>query len=462
MDGGMRPRSTQSVSPWASRTRRRLSSLRAQAPTWTTAALPPYLEAPRVVTIDPLGTVAPASASRAVLHYIRIALLMARGTLSKRLGSSSARTETIDGTSSAPAAVRSASLRAQEASGGLACRSTSAGPFVSAILPVYNARRHDETYLRDAIRSVLEQNYGCLELLIVDDGSSDDSASLARSLTRQAPRGRVRHLSKPNGGQSSARNLAALQARGDWLAFIDQDDLWTHDKLRLVTPLLTDDVDLVYTDADTIDEHGRDAVASIHRTKGAGGRHPKQTLEEALFQDVFVMPGLMTIRKSFFLRLNGFDEDLSGYEDDDLFIRMIETGRVAYLPVATLKWRIYAESYSWTYRMADSRYKFWKKLMESYAPDGRSTRRARAISFRFFRQFLVQAMAAQQTEPDLTDYNLQLADELVSYLPRPDRLAFRLTRWSWKRQGHFARFARHWMVGGSDRPLTPFDTPPAD
>jgi glycosyltransferase involved in cell wall biosynthesis len=85
-------------------------------------------------------------------------------------------------------------------------------------------------------------------------------------------------------------------AAGDWLAFIDHDDAWLPERLQIVVPYLTDNVDLVYTDADTIDENGAIEIRGIHARHGAGGRHPKTTVADCIYRDCFLMPGIITVR----------------------------------------------------------------------------------------------------------------------------------------------------------------------
>lgn len=96
-------------------------------------------------------------------------------------------------------------------------------PKVSVIIPAYNSSR----YLAETIESVLAQSYREFEVIVVDDGSTDETLAVAQ---RFAPT--VRALTKANGGPASARNLAMQHASGDYLAFLDSDDLWVADKLE--------------------------------------------------------------------------------------------------------------------------------------------------------------------------------------------------------------------------------------
>ena len=95
-------------------------------------------------------------------------------------------------------------------------------PLISCVVPVFNGER----YLGEALDSILAQTYRPLELLVVDDGSTDGAAAL---VTRY--RDQTRPLFQPNAGQAAARNLGLSVARGEFVAFLDADDLWHPEKL---------------------------------------------------------------------------------------------------------------------------------------------------------------------------------------------------------------------------------------
>src|ERR1019366_2789020 len=96
-------------------------------------------------------------------------------------------------------------------------RDSAMPPSVSVIIPAYNAGQR----IARAIASALAQTRPVLEIIVVDDGSTDDTAKVASSFGPP-----VQVTSKPNGGPASARNLAASLAQGDWLAMLDADDWW--------------------------------------------------------------------------------------------------------------------------------------------------------------------------------------------------------------------------------------------
>lgn len=234
-------------------------------------------------------------------------------------------------------------------------------PRVSVIVPVYNGART----LREALQSVLGQTYDRYEIIAVNDGSSDDSMEVLESF---GPKIRVVSLDR-NGGQSAARNLGASMARGEYLAFLDQDDAWYAHKLERQVAILdgNPELGLSYTDVDEMDSEGKYRVLGVHAAYAMG--HPKSSLVHILIGDLFILPSTVVCRKRWFDAVGGFDGSLSGYEDDDLWIRMWRVCRFHYFPEALTRWRIHPQSSSETPRMERSREIFLDKLMRTYGDD---------------------------------------------------------------------------------------------
>lgn len=125
-------------------------------------------------------------------------------------------------------------------------------PLISVIVPVYNIKE----YLPRCVSSILNQTYDNLELILVDDGSTDETGALCDELAEQDPRVRVFH--KENGGSSSARNLGISMAKGAYLGFVDSDDYISPDMYeRLVHGLLESHAQMVQIGRDEVDEKGR-------------------------------------------------------------------------------------------------------------------------------------------------------------------------------------------------------------
>lgn len=298
-------------------------------------------------------------------------------------------------------------------------------PLISVIMPVYNACRINRVFLQRALESVANQTYKHVELIIVDDGSTDDTRQVCEEFFSAHPQLLGGVLSKQNAGQSCARNFGAKSCNGEYIGFLDQDDEWYENKLERVVGWLSDrKIDVLYTDADIIDAYDNVMLGRIHQEHHFGWPHPKRAIEDILFKDVFVMPGLMTIKREAFERVGGFDERLSGYEDDDLFLRLFEACNVFYLPTPTLRWRMYGENYSFSHRMLNSRTCYWKKLLKDHTNHGSDQFRVHMISLRFFWQFMGQSRAQYMADNELCWQSLNGAREILPFLPLLQRLIF--------------------------------------
>ena len=126
-------------------------------------------------------------------------------------------------------------------------------PLVSVIVPAYNA----EAYIAHTLNSVLSQTYNNIEVIVVDDGSNDETANIVESIIQSDDR--VTLLQQPNSGVAAARNLAIQKSRGEYIAPIDADDIWYPQKIeKQVHCMLHADpsVGLVYAWSVHIDERG--------------------------------------------------------------------------------------------------------------------------------------------------------------------------------------------------------------
>lgn len=297
-------------------------------------------------------------------------------------------------------------------------------PLISVVLPIYQIANRAHL-LREAIESVAKQEYPDLELLVVDDGSKDGSFDLAVALC-----GRVsipaRVLRKENGGQSSARNLGVRHALGEWVAFLDQDDAYLPHRFTAVVNNLSPNVALVYTDLDTMGPDGSPLWQMIHQIHGCGGSHPISRLEDAVSRDVFVVPGVTTVRRDLFLKIGGFDEQLSGYEDDDLFVRLSGHGEVRYVPRSTLRWRMHDESASHSERMVRSRMVYWEKLERMLLERGKPSL-LRRVRRRFLWEFCRQALWALKDAPQVFDANYRGLRQALKRVNWSQRLGVLLT-----------------------------------
>lgn len=200
-------------------------------------------------------------------------------------------------------------------------------PLVSVIVPAYNAAR----YVEDAVDSVLRQSYPHVEVIVVDDGSTDETPDVLARLMLRDPRVSVVH--QENRGLPGARNTGLARAAGEFLVFLDADDLLVSDKVerQLVYLLARPDVDLVYSDYVMASE---DLRPLSHERTGK-----RRSLREVYtYVNVFpVMAALL--RTTLARRVGGFDPSLRAFEDWDFWLRCERAGTFAYLPGAVCVYR---------------------------------------------------------------------------------------------------------------------------
>ena len=192
------------------------------------------------------------------------------------------------------------------------------GPLVSVVIPVFNG----EAFLREAVESVLAQEYSPIEIIIVDDGSTDGTATVARSLSDA-----VRYLHQTNKGPAAARNRGIEHAQGSLIAFADADDLWPEAKLEQQLPYLNDPtIDIVM---------GR--IQQVRLSQTVNGETQSEEFAEPAFS---VNLGSAVIRKSVFERVGLFDETMRYSEDVDWFMRAREAGAaIVTIDAVTLLYR---------------------------------------------------------------------------------------------------------------------------
>ena len=197
-------------------------------------------------------------------------------------------------------------------------------PSIAVVISLYNGR----SYIRDAVESVFAQSLVPAEVFVVDDASTDDGPSVVERLSEQVNLTLLRN--NVRAGQSFSRNLGAKKSRSDLIAFLDQDDVWLPSHLaRLRQPFIeprATPLGWVYSDIDLMDSNGNLQQMSYLTRTNKGGEHPKSTLAACLSQNMMIWPSTALVSRCAFERVGGFDEELRGYEDDDLWLRIFCAG----------------------------------------------------------------------------------------------------------------------------------------
>jgi len=208
-------------------------------------------------------------------------------------------------------------------------------PLVSVIIPTLNR----EKYLRQCIESALSQDYPNLEVIVVDNGSTDNTQEILASFGN-----RIKCLKEKKRGVSAARNNGIRAARGEFVAFLDSDDFYLPGKISLSVQKLLEDpsISLVYTDYILVDSEGRE-IQIVKKN------HPQPKYFLRTFLTNFgILPSTTLLRKECLKKSGYFDETLlEGAEDTDMLFKILRVGyRFGHIPKPLNAYRWHLENFS--------------------------------------------------------------------------------------------------------------------
>jgi len=207
-------------------------------------------------------------------------------------------------------------------------------PKVSIIIPAYNQAR----FVAQTVDSALAQTWPEIEVIVVNDGSTDNTADILAGYGE-----RIRLIHQENRGLAGARNTGVKAACGDYLLFLDSDDLIPNAKVEHHLKFLAEnpDFDLVYSGWQYIDETGAPLVGQMRPGKQG------TLLTELLFGDFYCIPGAVVIRRKVLEQVGLFDETLRAEEDTDMWLRAVYAGyRFGYIDELLFQYRIHSASLS--------------------------------------------------------------------------------------------------------------------
>jgi len=253
---------------------------------------------------------------------------------------------------------------------------------VSTIIPTYNRA----ATIQRAVDSVLAQDYPRIEVIVVDDGSVDDTAE--RMAERYGHDGRVRYLSFPNGGVCVARNRGLRSTQGEYVAMLDSDDCWLPGKLALQVGILEahPELSMVWSDMDAIDTDGQVVPrAYLRQMYGCYQYFPAPLdlfeaeemtndgvpyyigrISQALVLGNLVHTSTVVARADRLAQAGEFDQSVHPSEDQDYYYRLCRTGPVALIDAVTIHYQIgaadAASGYSRHYELATSSLKVFTRL----------------------------------------------------------------------------------------------------
>jgi glycosyltransferase involved in cell wall biosynthesis len=232
---------------------------------------------------------------------------------------------------------------------------------VTVVIPCFNAA----PFIADALRSVFDQQVGAIEVIVVDDGSVDDSVAIAESFPA------VRVVRQANRGPAAARNLGVAHARGRLVAFLDADDVWLPGKLASQLALLESEpqVSVVYgafyfwrpqQGAETLVTHPPDMEAAVR----SGWLYPEILLDSLICIITAV------VRRDVFDELGGFDEQLRTGEDYEFWIRVALRHRCLKVDRPVARYRLHEGGTTRVPRPTSNEYVVVERALRSHGLTG--------------------------------------------------------------------------------------------
>lgn len=245
---------------------------------------------------------------------------------------------------------------------------------VSVIMPTRNRLE----FLKEAIASVLSQTFRDWELIVIDDGSTDNTRAIVEAYARNDFR--IRYVYRPKGGLSGLRALGVLLAQGTFVTFLDDDDAFYPEKLERQVEFLEkrSDVGLVYSYLDMVDEHKN--FQRIWPTR------PALSFIE-LVRECTIQPNAALVRREVFAKIGSFRTDLKSCDDYDLWLRISRVFPIAFLPewVGLYRWHASNLSHDWKRRCASHVQIFKDLLKQKLSKEERSEVVRRALEVTYWR-----------------------------------------------------------------------------
>lgn len=205
---------------------------------------------------------------------------------------------------------------------------------ISVIIPCFNS----EKTIKKTIDSVLEQTFTDFELIVVNDGSTDSTLDIISKISDP----RIKVFSYPNSGANITRNRGFCHSVGEYISFLDADDVWTSDKLKSQWQTLQENVGakVAYSWTDYIDENGEFLLAGTHIT--ANGN----VYEKLLVINFLENGSNPLIRREAVIEVGGFDESLQAGQDWDMWLRLAQKYDFVAVPAVQILYRIHKSSMS--------------------------------------------------------------------------------------------------------------------
>ncbi|EKE97146.1 MULTISPECIES: glycosyltransferase [unclassified Tolypothrix] len=209
-------------------------------------------------------------------------------------------------------------------------------PLISVVLPVFNGAKT----ISETVQSVLNQTFVNWELIIINDGSQDSTLDIIEKFESAEPRLRI--FSYPNAGLAASRNRGIALSLGEYISFIDADDLWTPNKLKSQLTALQEQSKafVAYSWTDYIDANGKFVKSGGHTTDTG------DVYQKLLLWNFIENGSNPLVRKEVFDTVGGFDESLSAAEDWDMWLRLAARYEFVVIPEVQVLYRLSMNSMS--------------------------------------------------------------------------------------------------------------------
>ncbi len=258
---------------------------------------------------------------------------------------------------------------------------------VAAIITTYNGATRG--FLTEAIESVLDQTFTDFELLIVDDGSTDETEHLC---ARYLADGRVRYIRRLNGGPGAARNTGIRRSSAPYICFLDDDDVWKPEKLEKMVEFVAShpdpDIGMAYHAVEIIDDRG---TCSGLRYATANG----DIYRTLLMRNIVQGPSTAIIREDVFDDVGGFREELRNTQDWEMWIRIASRFRVYSLEEPLSAYRMHEQG---QIQGNQEKVRIYQLLTLYYASAGDSDSRKAEVYREHYRRQAVVAFGAGDYE----------------------------------------------------------------
>ena len=212
-------------------------------------------------------------------------------------------------------------------------------PLISVIIPTYNVGE----LLAESLKSVFAQTYPRYEVIVVDDGSTDNTTEVVREF-----KDRILYLYQDNHGPSAARNKGIKRGQGKYFCFLDADDLWTPNKLEVQVAFMErhSDIGLVFSDCERFDSKGVIGAPGVIAQRFYLPYTPIPDAFMKLVMRNFIVLSTVMVRKRCLDKVGLFDENLRSVEDRDLWLRIAADFEIGYLPLILAKYRFHSSNIS--------------------------------------------------------------------------------------------------------------------